>query len=270
MSVADTIAEIRRRAGAVAPRLGLVLGSGLGPVADAVSEAVAIPYDEIPGFPRPSVQGHHGRLVLGRLGGLPVAVLQGRAHYYESGRADVMKPAIATLAELGCEMLLLTNAAGSLRRSVAPGSLMLIADHINFGPNPLIGITDGSQFMDMSAVYDPALRRAMLEAAAGLDMTLPTGTYMWFSGPSFETPAEIRAAGLLGADAVGMSTVSEAILARHAGLRVAAISIITNLAAGMDEEVLSHEMTMTMAAQGAEALRRLVTAFCERLARGET
>jgi len=271
VSTADTIAEIRRRAGPVAPRLGLVLGSGLGPVAEAVSEAAAIPYDEIPGFPRPSVQGHHGRLVLGRLGGLPVAVLQGRAHYYESGRADVMKTAIATLAGLGCEMLLLTNAAGSLRRSVGPGSLMLIADHINFGaPNPLIGVTDGSQFMDMSAVYDPALRQTFLEAAAGLDISLPTGTYMWFSGPSFETPAEIRAAGLLGADAVGMSTVPEAILARHAGLRVAAISMITNLAAGMDEEVLSHEMTMAMAAQGAEALRRLVTAFCERLARGET
>ncbi|MHA1151200.1 MAG: purine-nucleoside phosphorylase [Alphaproteobacteria bacterium] len=264
----EAIAEIRRRAGAVAPRLGLVLGSGLGPVAEAVSEAVAIPYGEIPGFPRPSVQGHDGRLVLGRLGGLPVAVLQGRAHYYESGRADAMRTPLATLAGLGCEMLLLTNAAGSLRRSVGPGSLMLIADHINFGaPNPLIGLTDGSQFLDMSAAYDPALRQTFLEAAAGLDLTLPTGTYMWFSGPSFETPAEIRAAGVLGADAVGMSTVPEAILARHAGLRVAAISIITNLAAGMDEAELSHETTMAIAAQSAETARRLITAFCERTAR---
>jgi purine-nucleoside phosphorylase len=165
-------------------------------------------------------------------------------------------------------MLLLTNAAGSLRRSVGPGSLMLIADHINFGgANPLTGVTDGSQFLDMSAVYDPALRQIFLEAAAGLGLTLPTGTYMWFSGPSFETPAEIRAAGLLGADAVGMSTVHEAILARHAGLRVAAISIITNLAAGMDEAELSHETTMAMAAQAAETARRLIAAFCERLAR---
>ena len=144
---------------------------------------------------------------------------------------------------------------------------MLIADHINFGgPNPLIGVTDGTQFLDMSATYDPALRQALLEAAAGLDMTLPTGTYMWFSGPSFETPAEIRAAGLLGADAVGMSTVPEAILARHAGLRVAAVSMITNLAAGMGEAALSHETTMAVAARGAETLRRLVVAFCERLA----
>ncbi len=267
MSTAEAIAEIRRRAGSVAPRLGMVLGSGLGPVAEAVSEAVAIPYGEIPGFPRPGVEGHHGRLVLGRLGGLPVAVLQGRAHYYESGRADVMKTPISALAGLGCEMLLLTNAAGSLRRPVGPGSLMLIADHINFGgANPLFGVTDGSQFLDMSAAYDPALRRTMLDAAAGLDLTLPAGTYMWFSGPSFETPAEIRAADRLGADAVGMSTVPETILARHAGLRVVAISVITNLAAGMEAAELSHETTMALAARGAETLRRLVTAFCERIA----
>ena len=264
------IAEILRRAGTAVPRLGLVLGSGLGPVAEAVSEAIVIPYGEIPGFPRPSIEGHDGRLVLGRLGSLPVAVLQGRAHYYESGRADVMSIPLAALAGLGCEMLLLTNAAGSLRRSVGPGSLMLISDHINFaGANPLIGVTDGSQFIDMSAVYDPALRQAFLEAAASLDMTLATGTYMWFSGPSFETPAEIHAADLLGADAVGMSTVPEAILARHAGLRVAAVSVITNLAAGMDEAALSHETTMALAAQGAETLRRLVTAFCERMTREE-
>ena len=267
MSTAEAIAAIRRRAGPVAPRLGMVLGSGLGPVAEAVSEAVAIPYAEIPGFPRPGVEGHHGRLVLGRLGGLPVAVLQGRAHYYESGRADVMKTPISALAGLGCEMLLLTNAAGSLRRPVGPGSLMLIADHINFGgANPLFGVTDGSQFLDMSTTYDPALRRTMQDAAAGLGLTLPTGTYMWFSGPSFETPAEIRAADRLGADAVGMSTVPEAILARHAGLRVVAISVITNLAAGMEAVELSHETTMALAAEGAETLRRLVTAFCERIA----
>lgn len=267
MSTAEAIAAIRRRAGPVAPRLGMVLGSGLGPVAEAVSEAVAIPYAEIPGFPRPGVEGHHGRLVLGRLGGLPVAVLQGRAHYYESGRADVMKTPISALAGLGCEMLLLTNAAGSLRRPVGPGSLMLIADHINFGgANPLFGVTDGSQFLDMSTAYDPALRRTMQDAAAGLGLTLPAGTYMWFSGPSFETPAEIRAADRLGADAVGMSTVPEAILARHAGLRVVAISVITNLAAGMEAVELSHETTMALAAEGAETLRRLVTAFCERIA----
>jgi purine-nucleoside phosphorylase len=146
---------------------------------------------------------------------------------------------------------------------------MLITDHINFGgANPLIGVTDGSQFVDMSAAYDGALRQALLESAAGLDMALPTGTYMWFSGPSFETPAEIRAARVLGADAVGMSTVPEVILARHAGLRVAAISVITNLAAGMSEVALSHQMTMTLATGGAKTLRRLVAAFCERLARG--
>jgi purine nucleotide phosphorylase len=267
MSAAEAIEEIRRRAGGLTPRLGMVLGSGLGPVAEAVTEAVAIPYGEITDFPRPSVEGHDGRLVLGRLGGLPVAVLQGRAHYYESGRADAMKVPIAALAGLGCDMLLLTNAAGSLRRSVGPGSLMLIADHINLSAvNPLFGVTDNSRFVDMSAVYDPELRQAFLDTATSLEMTLATGTYMWFSGPSFETPAEIRAAGLLGADAVGMSTVPEAILARHAGLRVAAISNITNLAAGMDEAVLSHESTMAMAVEGAAAARRLILAFCERMA----
>jgi purine-nucleoside phosphorylase len=267
VSAAEAIAGIRRRAGAQAPRLGLVLGSGLGPVTEAVSEAVAIPYGEIPGFPEPSIEGHQGRLVLGRLGGLPVAVLQGRAHYYERGRADAMRTPLAALAGLGCQMLLLTNAAGSLRRSVGPGSLMLIAGHIHFGGTyPLIGVTDGSQFVDMSAAYDPALRQALSDAAAGQDITLPTGTYMWFSGPSFETPAEIRAAGLLGADAVGMSTVPEAILARHAGLRVAAISVVTNLAAGLDAAPLSHETTMALAAQGAATLRRLLVAFCEGIA----
>lgn len=270
MSAAEAVAEIRRRAGAAPPRLGLVLGSGLGPVAEAVADPVAIPYEEIPGFPRPRVEGHGGRLVLGKLGGLPVAILQGRAHYYEGGRADVMKMPIAALAGLGCEMLLLTNAAGSLRPEVGPGSLMLIADHINLGAaNPLVGVTDGSQFVDMSAAYDPALRQALLETAAAVDITLPTGTYMWFSGPSFETPAEIRAAGRLGADAVGMSTVPETILARHAGLRVAAVSVITNLAAGLSEAALSHETTMALAAEGAATLRRLVVAFCERIA-GET
>ena len=260
------IAEIRRHAGALVPRLGMVLGSGLGPVAEAVSDAVVIPYSELPGFPRPGVEGHDGQLVLGRLGGLPVAVLQGRAHYYESGRADAMRVPIAALAGLGCEILLLTNAAGSLRRSVGPGSLMLIVDHINLSAvNPLFGVTGNSRFVDMSAAYDPALRQTMLETAAELGIALATGTYMWFSGPSFETPAEIRAAGLLGADAVGMSTVPEAILARHAGLRVAAISNITNLAAGMDETVLSHESTIAMAAEGAAAACRLITAFCEKM-----
>jgi len=262
----EAIAEIRRRAGVLAPRLGMVLGSGLGPVAEAVSDAVVIPYSELPGFPRPGVEGHDGQLVLGRLGGLPVAVLQGRAHYYESGRADAMRVPIAALAGLGCDMVLLTNAAGSLRRSVGPGSLMLIVDHINLSAvNPLFGVTDNSRFVDMSAAYDPALRQAMLETAAELDIALATGTYMWFAGPSFETPAEIRAAGLLGADAVGMSTVPEAILARHAGLRVAAISNITNLAAGMDETILSHEPAIAMAAEGAEAACRLITAFCEKM-----
>ncbi len=267
MSVTTALSEIRRRAGEVQPRLGVILGSGLGPLAETLAATVTIPYAEIPGFPRPRVEGHRGRLVLGDLNGLPVALLQGRSHAYEDGRADAMGVPIAVLAALGCEILLLTNAAGSLRPEVGPGSLMLITDHINLSAaNPLTGITDGAQFIDMSAAYDPELRQAMLAAAESLEMTLPTGCYMWFPGPSFETPAEIRAARVLGADAVGMSTVPEVILARHAGLRVAAISVITNLAAGMGEAGLSHGVTTAESARAVPALTRLVAAFCEGLA----
>ena len=267
MNLAPALSEIRRRVGAVQPRLGVILGSGLGAVAETLAAAATIPYDAIPDFPRPRVEGHRGRLVLGDLAGLPVALLQGRGHAYEDARVDTMRLPIAVLAALGCEILLLTNTAGSLRPEVGPGSLMLITDHINLSAaNPLTGIADGTQFVDMSAAYDPELRRTLLAVAEALDMALPTGCYMWFPGPSFETPAEIRAARVLGADAVGMSTVPEAVLARHAGLRVAAISVITNLAAGMGEADLSHGATTAEAARAAPALARLVAAFCERLA----
>jgi xanthosine phosphorylase len=253
-----------------APRLGIVLGSGLGGVADAVEDAVAVPYGELPGFPATGIAGHEGRLVLGRLGGLPVACLQGRRHVYETGDATGMAAPVRALRLAGAEALLLTNAAGSLREESGPGSLMAIADHVNLlGVNPLTGPNDdavGPRFPSLRDAYDPELR-ARLQAAAGrLGIRLPEGVYLATAGPSFETPAEIRAFRTLGADAVGMSTVPEVILARHCGMRVAAVSAITNLAEGMGGEALSHEQTLHHAAAAAGDLGRLIAAFCEELA----
>lgn len=251
------------------PRVGLVLGSGLGSLADGIEDATVVDYQDLPGFPLPSVASHGGTLVLGTLAGVPVACLRGRAHYYEAGAADVMKTPVRAVGRAGCDILMLTNAAGSLREEAGPGSLMLITDHINFsGTHPLIGETGDERFVDLGEAYDPELRRRLLRAAGDVDIPLHRGVYMWFSGPSFETPAEIRAARVLGADAIGMSTVPEVILARHAGLRVAAISNITNLAAGLSDEALSHERTMAMAGEGGRKLVRLIEAFLAGLSEG--
>ena len=247
------------------PRVAVVLGSGLGTFADEVKAVATIPYGELPGFPQTTVGSHAGRLVLGHVGRTPVAVLQGRAHYYERGRADEMAGAIRALAEAGCETLLQTNAAGSLRLDMPPGSLMAISDHINFtGVNPLFGAGSGnSRFVDMVDAYDPALLHRLLAAAKTANIVCHEGVYVWFCGPSFETPAEIRAARTLGADAVGMSTVPETILARHAGLKVAGLSLMTNYAAGMSHDKLGHEQTMAVAREAAERVRRLLRAFLE-------
>lgn len=243
-------------------RLGIVLGSGLGGLADAVEGAVRIPYAELPGLPASSVSSHRGELVLGRLEAVPVVLFSGRAHYYEQGDAGAMRAAIGMLAALGCEGVLLTNAAGSLRETMPAGSLMLIDDHINLtGRNPLIGEETDRRFVGLSAAYDADWRHRLAEAASAEGIALPGGVYMWFSGPSFETPAEIRMARVLGADAVGMSTVPEAILARFFGLRVAAISNLTNLAAGMVDHELSHEETKEMAPKGAIKLEAILRRF---------
>jgi purine-nucleoside phosphorylase len=249
-----------------APRLGIVLGSGLGAVADALEDAVTIPYTELPDFPAPSVHGHAGALALGTLAGLPVACLQGRRHVYEGGDAGAMRGPVRALKAAGAEALLVTNAAGSLRAEVGPGSLMAIADHINMlGVNPLTGPNDdaiGPRFPSLRDAYDPELRRLLHDAAGALGIELAEGVYLATAGPSFETPAEIRAFRTLGADAVGMSTVPEVILARHAGLKVAAVSAITNLAEGMGGEALSHEQTLRYANLAAGDLTRLIIEFC--------
>ena len=253
---------IGARIGALAPRTGLVLGSGLGDFVAAIDAPVIIDYDELPGFPRSGVSGHAGRLACGRVGGAEVAVLQGRAHYYEHGDPAAMKVAVRTLAALGCDRLILTNAAGSVDPDIGPGSVMLLTDHISFtGVSPLFDETGDDRFVDLVDAYDPDIRRAFRRHAAALGITLHEGVYMWFCGPHFETPAEIRAAGTLGASAVGMSTVPEVILARHAGLRVGALSIITNLAAGLGGGALSHERTMRNAAGAAQLATRLLCAW---------
>ncbi len=256
---ADTAAAlIRDRAGAEPPALGLILGSGLGHLADAV-EGVSIPYDALAGFPRAGVSGHVARLVLGDLGGARVAVLGGREHYYERGDPAAMRLPLEVLRDLGCGALIVTNAAGSLRPERPTGSLMLLADHMNFsGLNPLIGEGSEARFVPMTDAYDPAMRAALGEAARAEGVDLPEGVYAWYSGPSFETPAEIRAIRLLGADAVGMSTVPEVILARFLGLRVAAVSVITNMAAGLGDEAIGHEHTKAMAPLGAAKLERVL------------
>ncbi|WP_420960765.1 purine-nucleoside phosphorylase [Brucella sp. IR073] len=246
----------------LAPRLAIVLGSGLGPLVDAVEDAVRIPYADLPGFPASGVSGHAGELVAGRLSGRPVIILSGRAHYYEHGNAAIMRPALETLKSLGIESLILTNAAGSVREDLAPGSVMLIDDHINYsGMNPLIGEPSDARFVGMTSAYDTELKHALETAAAKAGEALSKGVYMWFSGPSFETPAEIRMARVLGADAVGMSTVPEVILARFLGLRVAACSVITNYGAGMTGAELSHQETKDMAPIGGKRLQTILEHF---------
>jgi xanthosine phosphorylase len=252
------------------PRVGIVLGSGLGAVADAVKDATVIDYADLPGFPRPTVAGHGGRAVLGRIGDVPVAVLQGRAHVYEGADLDAIRTPIRALRSADAEILVLTNAAGSLRPEVGSGQLMLITDHINMsGVNVLAGPNDdeiGPRFPSLLDAYDPELRERLRAAAAELGTDLAEGVYLGVAGPAFETPAEIRAFAKLGADAVGMSTVHETAVARHAGLRVAAVSAITNLAEGMGDEPLSHEQTLRDAHRAADALAPLLVRFVEDLA----
>lgn len=247
------------------PRIGIVLGSGLGAVADAVEDAVVIPYQALPGFPVPTVSGHSGRLVVGRLGGQEVAVMQGRVHAYEGNGFAALRTAVRALKRAGCEMLALTCAAGSLRPEVGPGRLMMITDHLNLlGVNPLVGPNDeafGPRFPSLTDAWDPELRGRLAAAARGLGITLAEGVYAASLGPSFETPAEVRMLRALGADAVGMSTVPECIIARHCGLRVVGCAVITNLGVGLSDGPVDHDQTLSAASAAAVDLERLLTGF---------
>ena len=257
----DLLSFVQSRAGTEPVKFGLILGSGLGHLAQAV-EGVAVPYADLPGFPHAAVSGHNPNLVIGSLEGVRVAVFGAREHYYERGNPAAMRPALTLLKALGAEALIATNAAGSLRADIRPGDLMLLGDHINFsGLNPLIGEPTDARFVPMTTAHDPALRAGLRAAAEAEGIALPEGVYAWYSGPSFETPAEIRAIRILGGDAVGMSTVPEVILARFLGLRVAAISTITNMAAGLSNESISHEHTKAMAPLGAAKLERILRRF---------
>jgi purine-nucleoside phosphorylase len=256
------IEALKSRALASLPPLAIVLGSGLGAFADEARDAIAVSYLDIPGFPRPTVEGHAGRLVVGMIEGERVALFQGRGHYYERGDANAMRTAIDTFRQLGGETLLLTNAAGGLKQEWRPPALVAITDHINFsGMNPLIGHLGSDRFVPLTKAYDEALLATLREAARSADVVLNEGVYMWFSGPSFETPAEIRAARILGADLVGMSTVPEVILCRRAGLRCAAVSVVTNYAAGLAGGDPSHEETQAVAHEAADRFKRLLRGF---------
>lgn len=266
MSKSAELADlIRNKAGDAPVRLGLVLGSGLGDLADAVDGEV-IPYDQLPGFPHAGVSGHNPNLVIGELEGQRVAVFGGRAHYYESGRSDAMRLPFEVLRNLGASGLIATNAAGSMRTDMPTGSIMCLTDHINFsGLNPLIGEASDRRFVPMKDAYDPAMRQALRAAAIQTNTQMYDGVYAWYSGPSFETPAEIKAIAMLGADAVGMSTVPEVILGRFLGLECAAISTITNMAAGMSDEAISHDHTKAMAPIGAAKLETVLRAYLSNL-----
>jgi purine-nucleoside phosphorylase len=246
--------------------LAIILGTGLGGVAEAIEPQVAVPYSEIPGFPSAGVSGHAGQLVVGKLEGRRVAIMQGRAHYYETGNAAVMRTPIETLARLGVTTLILTNASGSMKKDLPPGHLALITDHINLsGANPLIGDSGDGRFVSLTDAYAPRLRQRFKRAALASGSRLQEGVYVWASGPSFETPAEIRMMRAMGGDLVGMSTVPEVILARRFGIDVAAISIVTNYAAGIDNASPSHAETKQVAGTTGIALRRLLMAFLKGL-----
>ncbi|MDT8992315.1 purine-nucleoside phosphorylase [Curvibacter sp. APW13] len=242
------LATIQRLAPGFAPDIAVVLGSGWGGLTAQIQNPLRIPYAELAGFPQATVAGHSGELWLGHMGRHRVAVMSGRKHGYETGAVDGMKVPLQTFHALGCSVLVQTNAAGSVRAGIPPQSLMLITDHLNLPQrSPLVGEAGSERFVGMVDAYDPGLRQQALLIAAQHGQPLHQGVYAWFFGPQFETPAEIRMAQLLGADAVGMSTVPETILARHLGLRVLALSLITNMGAGLSQEQLSHAHTLEQA-----------------------
>jgi len=260
MSAANANAEIiRDHAGDEPIEVALVLGSGLSGVGDLLNDRVQIQYEEMVGFPTGGVSGHGKTLLIGTLNGKRTAILTGRAHYYEEGCADVMRVPLETMRAVGVKTLLLTNSAGSLEKDIPPGELMMISDHINYnGFNPLIGEPTDERFVNMVDAYDPQIRKQALAIADEFWIALKEGVYAWYSGPTFETPAEIRMLKGFGANAVGMSTVPEAILARFLGMRVWACSSITNMGAGMSDENISHHHTKEMALKGAKKLEQLL------------
>jgi len=270
---AEHAARVIRSRISVEPRIAVVLGSGLGGFADDFDEPVAIPYQDIPGFVRSTAEGHAGRLVIGSVESVPVVAMQGRVHYYEGYSLEEVTFPVRTFGLLGIKTLILTNAAGGINVQLTQGALMVISDHLNLmGVNPLRGPNDerfGPRFPDMSAVYSPDLQELVVDEAKAIGVEVRRGIYGALSGPSYETPAEIHLLRNLGADAVGMSTVPEAIVARHMGLEVLGISCITNMAAGISDEPINHEEVMAtgdrVRGTFTELLRRVIGAINRRV-----
>ena len=267
--VQEAAAYIKEKLGGRAPEIAITLGSGLGDLADHLVDAVQIPYGEIPHFPVSTVAGHKGQFVVGKLEGREVLCMQGRFHYYEGYDLKQVTLPVRVMKLLGIGTLIVTNAAGGINTGFRPGNLMLIEDHLNLtGENPLIGENlevFGDRFFDMTVAYDVEYRALAEQLAAELNIPLQKGVYAWLTGPNYETPAEIRYLRAIGADAVGMSTVPEVLVARHSGLRVCGISCITNLAAGMGDGLLSHEEVKETADRVKVDFIRLVTALTGRM-----
>ncbi|HEY8996185.1 MAG TPA: purine-nucleoside phosphorylase [Lacunisphaera sp.] len=257
-------AKITAALGGLKPKIAIILGSGLGGLARQVENPVTLAYQNLPGFPVLTVAGHAGQLIIGKLNGVPVIVLNGRKHFYETSDAYPLKTLIRSMKAVGVETLFLSNAAGSLRSHIKVSELMLITDHINFlGLNPLVGPNDdafGPRFFSMTDAWDPALGAKLKAVAQQAGITLHQGVYVAFRGPSFETPAEIRMVQGWGGDAVGMSSVPDCLIARHCGLKVAGVSCITNMGAGLSSENLTHAHTLENAGKGAGAFEKLVLA----------
>jgi purine-nucleoside phosphorylase len=262
---AEAAAAAVREQIAITPRVAIVLGSGLGSFADRIEQPVAIPYTAIPHFPQPTAEGHSGRLVIGTVAGTPVAVMQGRVHAYEGYTPEEVTFPVRVLGRLGVTTMVLTNAAGGVRLDLQQGQLVLLSDHINLtGRNPLTGPNDerlGQRFFDMTDTYAKRLRALAHAAAERQGIHLPEGVYLGLSGPSFETPAEIRAFRGWGADLVGMSTVHEAIVARHMGIEVLGVSCVTNMAAGILDQPINHEEVMETGARAQADLTKLLVAL---------
>lgn len=268
-----TVAEyIRKKIGNKSPKTAIILGSGLGALAEDITSAITIPYKEIPGFPQSTVSGHKGCLIIGEINGQEVLCMQGRIHLYEGHAPENINLIIKVFQELGIKNLIVTNAAGSLDYDMPPGAIMLIKDHINFsGRNPLIGPNDeryGPRFPDLSTAYTPEFQTKIKEIATRLNIKLYEGTYLMVLGPNFETAAEIKAFRILGADAVGMSTVPEVICAAHSGIKILGLSVITNYGTGMKSGAQSHQETLEQANQAAQKLTSLVKTFIQEIKHG--
>jgi len=269
--LAALVAAVRARSDLV-PRVGLVLGSGLGSLADDLEESVSLPFEDLPGWPVATAPGHEGRLLLGRLGGVPVAALQGRFHLYEGNDAGLVVQPVLLFRKLGAGVVILTNAAGGVNPAYGPGTLMVIADHLNLtGRTPLLGANAdelGPRFPDLTDVWSPRLRERLHAAAEAEGVPLEEGIYAGLLGPSYETPAEVRMLRTLGADSVGMSTVLEAVAARWVGLEVCGVSLVTNAGAGYSGRPLAHEEVLAAGAEAGPRLARVLRRFIEGIGAG--